>query len=474
MIELNDWLSINKTSGEGNSEITLTALPYQMTGERKTSITIKTSTKQSIVNIVQKEEIEYVFTPYKTLISSEWRGANKTVDVYTNYENLTFEAPDWVDIAVERNGNLYTYAVSFQPNFTTSKRFGKLVIKNSDKTFAPIVLAQGIESEENKVIYIISDTRNIKDGDEIKFQHEWDISDYLYVCCYYSNQEIEWVVDNLCSNYTAVKAVSFPPSVTRINSSFRNCYDLRSVDMYDNVEYIGNSCFFGCNDITHIDLPSNLKEIAQSAFSGCNLTSISFPSSLRTIGNSAFSGVKTLKELVFPPDSQLNAIGVTAFFECYGLTEINLPSSLEGLYEGAFEDCVNLKTVNFPSDSNLMTIDDDAFRGCAELKEFRMPSGVFQVGNYVFKGCWELEYFELYENGIQLGISIFDTYSVLAKLNKIKILPSTGEKPIIDNETFKNIQEGGILEYPQGSDYSDWLSSNQFYLGYYNWIGVPY
>ena len=48
----------------------------------------------------------------------------------------------------------------------------------------PSDLAQ-FDSEGNPVLY------TFKDGDEIKFQHEWDISDYLYVCCYYSNHKMD-------------------------------------------------------------------------------------------------------------------------------------------------------------------------------------------------------------------------------------------------------------------------------------------
>jgi len=30
------------------------------------------------------------------------------------------------------------------------------------------------------------------------------------------------------------------------------------------------------------------------------------------------------------------------------------------------------------------------------------------------------------------------------------------------------------LEYPSGSDYSSWLSTDEYYLGYYGWTAVPF
>lgn len=45
-------------------------------------------------------------------------------------------------------------------------------------------------------------------------------------------------------------------------------------------------------------------------------------------------------------------------------------------------------------------------------------------------------------------------------------------KPIINNNTFYGVQQYGYLEYPENRDYSDWLSTSSYYLGYYNWNSV--
>ena len=41
--------------------------------------------------------------------------------------------------------------------------------------------------------------------------------------------------------------------------------------------------------------------------------------------------------------------------------------------------------------------------------------------------------------------------------------------PTIRDNTFYEIAQYGFLEYPLGLDYSSWLSTNSYYLGYYNW-----
>jgi hypothetical protein len=42
----------------------------------------------------------------------------------------------------------------------------------------------------------------------------------------------------------------------------------------------------------------------------------------------------------------------------------------------------------------------------------------------------------------------------------------------VESYTFRGISSNGTLYYPEGSDYSLWLKSNSYYLGYYGWQGV--
>jgi hypothetical protein len=44
--------------------------------------------------------------------------------------------------------------------------------------------------------------------------------------------------------------------------------------------------------------------------------------------------------------------------------------------------------------------------------------------------------------------------------------------PSIYSDTFYNVSSNGILAYPSGSDYSRWLSTSKYYLGYSKWGGV--
>ena len=52
--QLNNWLSIDKTSGTGNAEITLTASSYKELVDRTTSLKIQAQSTNAILNVRQE------------------------------------------------------------------------------------------------------------------------------------------------------------------------------------------------------------------------------------------------------------------------------------------------------------------------------------------------------------------------------------------------------------------------------------
>lgn len=417
MIELNDWLSTDKVNGKGNDTITFTALPCGVTEEKNSSLKIKTSTKEVVLNIHQKyiEKPVTFFNKQKELISSEWQGCTKTVIVYTNEEGLYYEAPSWVDVTVNKEGFINTYTITFKPNTSSTKRFGELVLRTFRKIYAPIVLVQGIEAEENKVIYymgagmgsnsIIPPYNTSGMVANTSERITGSINSYAIGYVYYDSPIVN-VVDNFFDKQM-IYAISFPPSVETIGKSAFRQTTINSVDFSDNITSIGENAFYEC---------------------------------ARVLGNNS-------TEVLFG--------------------RLDLPSKLETIGDYAFIRCTGITNIEF--NNGLKTIGKHAFNSLA-LKEIIMPNTLTSIGDFAFARN-KVEYVELPSNGITLGSKILNGCDLLSK---IKILPSIGLKPVIKNNTFENIKEGGILEYPQGSDYSDWLSSNEYYLGYYNWTGIPY
>lgn len=73
---------------------------------------------------------------------------------------------------------------------------------------------------------------------------------------------------------------------------------------------------------------------------------------------------------------------------------------------------------------------------------------------------------------IELGTGVYSIGENAFKNSKLKYITSRATTPPqIVNNTFNCITTGGTLYYPAGSNYSTWLSTSPYYLGYYDWNG---
>lgn len=369
-MNLNDWLTIDKTSGEGNSIISLTSLPLEGTEGRSVSLTIKSGKNSVILNVFQKYEIYHLS---ETLISSEWEGGVRMFTLETNFDDITFEAPSWVDVYYYRNsGSKYiNYVLTFEKN-TSSARFGEITLKRNGDVVGTVVVVQGTEYHENKIIYCLStDTITPNNNEGVEMYNENITSNGMKLTYIYYNNVLRSVPNSLFSDDETLNAVSVPPTVTKV----------------------GNNAFYGCYDMVSFDDYNNITEVGDYAFADTSL-----------------------KEFVFT--------------------------------------------------TNLEVVGDYAFKGC-KYKTLTLPSTVASIGDYAFADCERLMKVEMYENGLVMGDNVF---SGCGSLKSLVVLEGNGTKPSITANTFKDIAEGGLLEYPwNNNDYDDWLSDEAYYLGYYNW-----
>ena len=76
--------------------------------------------------------------------------------------------------------------------------------------------------------------------------------------------------------YSAVESVLLPSTLKRVEAgTFRECKYLKSIDLPDNVEYIGSECF--CNSgIEQATLPIALRDIGENAFRQCEKLKIAW------------------------------------------------------------------------------------------------------------------------------------------------------------------------------------------------------
>ena len=240
-----------------------------------------------------------------------------------------------------------------------------------------------------------------------------------------------------CSGLTSI---NIPDSVTSIDyGAFMNCTGLTGeLVIPDSVASIGDSAFQGCSGLTSINIPDSVTSISSYAFQTCSgLTSINIPDSVTSIGSYAFGGCKGLTSINIP--DSVTKIGIGVFSGCSGLTSVTIPNSVTTIGQQAFNGCSGLTSINIPD--SVTSIDYETFNGCSGLTSINIPDSVTSIGSYAFGGC--------------------------KGLTEITCLASTA--PSIQFNTFREIKEGGVLKVPTGSDYSSWMSTGDYYLGYHNW-----
>ena len=174
------------------------------------------------------------------------------------------------------------------------------------------------------------------------------------------------IKDGVCVISKRTKAIA--------DNAFRNCTELKQIEIPNSVTSIGSGAFQGCTGLISITIPDSVTEIGggevglrpwvatvKGAFSGCtSLTSITIPKSVTVLGDLTFSGCTALKEIILP--ETLVKIGRYAFYGCTSLENIVIPASVKyfghSIPQGAasnfqgnpFEECTALKSITMTED----------------------------------------------------------------------------------------------------------------------------
>ena len=259
---------------------------------------------------------------------------------------------------------------------------------------------------------------------------------------------------NAFADNKAITSLSFPEGIKRVeNGAFAGCTNVTSIYIPETVEYTGDA-FRAATNLTTFTGPTvsldsiyryslvtvvitnastDAKDLTNgSMFSGCTkLESITLPANLTSINGQTFRGCTALREVIFEGESQLQSIGVQAFYECTSLAEIDLPdtlttidneafqgsgltsitipagvnslgrsaffgcsklesvvigdnSQLEVINDTMFYQCSELESIDFGENSKIASINQQAFAGCSSLTSITIPDSVTTIGNYVF------------------------------------------------------------------------------------------
>lgn len=183
-----------------------------------------------------------------------------------------------------------------------------------------------------------------------------------------------------------------------IESSFKDCVEIVSVEIPDSVTSIDDSAFRGCRGLTRITVAKEntkyhsdgnclIETESKTLIAGCKTSIIPMDGSVTIIGDCAFDGCRGLTSITIP-DSVTN-IGDHAFYYCTGLTTVNWNATKctsAGSYNyPIFAGCSNLATVNIGD--NITAIPLYAFSYCTGLTSITIPNSVTSIYDRAFYGC---------------------------------------------------------------------------------------
>ena len=303
---------------------------------------------------------------------------------------------------------------------------------------------------------------------------------------------------------TSITKLTNIPLLTSIGTIAFGGTKLKIVDLSNStLSSIGKNAFLNCNELTEVILPSSSYTIDSYAFQGCsNLKHIKMVAEdieteereIAKLSNSVYNtGIDATvnSRLEFDYKYTQSPSG-DAYYEVIGAgnTDDNNVFQIR-IYGNTFYFHIGSSQVT------LNNITSNVFHHfIVSLDEGVIIDG---VSKGTFSRSDKTINAPFYINGIQYSstrhangefgtIKIDDNvitpkedgfYNGSTKLDVVKsgnyeykkeiIILNAPAIPTIKSNTFYEIAQYGFLEYPLGLDYSSWLSTNSYYLGYYNW-----
>ncbi len=240
--------------------------------------------------------------------------------------------------------------------------------------------------------------------------------------------------------------------VTMGYEAFTYCPNLTTVNLNEGLESIGSCAFYGCG-LTEITIPSTVNTLNNRAFKDCaNLKYIDIPDTVTYVGYEVFMNNTSLTNFRWTAGaSYINAV---MFSGCTALTEVSIPQTVYSIKSNAFANCTGLAVIDFENSDYLYAdaFASDTFVGCNSTMVIKAYSGtpaqtVCYNKGFVFEAKNDSNF--KYTVGSDDTVTITGIREVSASLS----IPTTiNGKTVtaIGNNAFRNKTQITTVSIPEG------------------------
>lgn len=191
---------------------------------------------------------------------------------------------------------------------------------------------------------------------------------------------------------------------TIVRDAFGECESLSSLVIPNSVRTIGEGCFYGCKKLESISIGSGVTSI-ESTFRDCvNLKYVKIVGNKFVVSHYLFWNCNSPDLSVELGDGVVD-IEDRAFAACKGLSSIIIGSSVSRIGSHVFDGCCALKKVEI--NSSIGSIGEYAFNGCSVLYSITIPSSVLTIGQYAFSCSGLSSFISKIENPFAIPDNVF-------------------------------------------------------------------
>lgn len=485
--QLNDWLSIDKVSGTGNAQITLTASSYSELVDRAISLKIQAQSTNAILNVRQTALVTSANLDSSTIECFSFGG------VYAN--GITSNVPwtavvngDWITIDKINGTEGYT-SLNISIDETNINRNGSITF-----TYDGIVLCELQIEQLNEVPNEYQLTYKTTDGN-VYIPYITDRNEDLV-----ENWGSMNVISNTYKNGIGTIICDHPiKTIDWYDSNVNRRKRLRELNLPEGLEVLNAN--LSHTSLTKIIFPNTLKEL-RGKFGNTNITEVTIPQSVEKIGTNTFQACTMLKNatinttcfsigdrfldggfsgygcFIFNGCTSLQNVSLAegtvciprgAFGRCTALNSITLPTSIRSIGDYAFYKCSNL-IPTFPN--NLIKIGDSAFGDCSKMENIILPNSVRYVGNSAFYGCNNIK--SVYMNAEILGNKVISggDNSVLKTIDLGNRLTNiNGSFAVGIFSSLESVRIPNTIKYAEDLDFYPYFFTNEEVE---KWVNLEY